>query len=265
MAQTAYVPNAGQTYMPFQKNINVPTLEYEKLPRPEPALPELELNRAALDKGYALGEQCQHFLAGVTAEMLDWFWANMEKCYYLWAPGSHKRFNWVRAPWEYGFEESAHMISETVGQGLAVFGGSGVQINRLKVSEWFPFTTHLEHVICEGVFNGKGEFVDSTVHMWQDVPGGCVHQTASVVNTRVTAPPDFILEMLAEDPEAKFVAPASTDHAEYEAAMWPRFLPTMYSLWKDHPDPSQNVRCDLRVRENGGRLEYIAENGPVVM
>ena len=101
--------------------------------------------------------------------------------------------------------------------------------------------------------------------MWQDVPGGCVHQTASVVNTRVTAPPDFILEMLAEDPEARFVAPASTDHAEYEAAMWPRFLPTMYSLWREHPDPSQSVRCDLRVRENGGWLEYIAENGPVVM
>ena len=63
--------------------------------------------------------------------MLDWFWANMEKGYYLWAPGSHKRFNWVKTPWQYGFLHSAHMISETMGENRPVFGGSGIQINRL--------------------------------------------------------------------------------------------------------------------------------------
>lgn len=45
----------------------------------------------ALEKKWIIKEQCQHFLPGVTPEMLDWFWANMEKGYYLWAPGSHKR------------------------------------------------------------------------------------------------------------------------------------------------------------------------------
>ena len=257
-----YTANAGQTYMPFHKNTHVPTLEYEPLPRPEPMLPELELKPEFARKGWIISSQCQHFLPGVEAQMLDWFWANMEKCYYLWAPGSHKRFNWVREPWKYGFVNSAHMISESVAEGAAVFGGSGVQINRLGL-EWFPFTSALDRVIVEGVFNGKGEFVDATVHMWQAAPGGTVHQTAAVASTTVTAPPDFILEMLAEDPDAEFVAPAATDHSEYEAAMWPRFLPQMYKLWEGHPDPTQNVSCDLRVRKTESGWEYVCDNGPI--
>ncbi len=258
-----YIPNAGQTYMPFQENIHVPTLPYTPLAKPDPLLPELELNRAAREKGYVLSAQHQYFLPGVTPEMLDWWWANMEKGYYLWAPGSHKRFNWVRAPWEYGFLNSAHMISESVGEGMPVFGGSGVQIDRLDLS-WFPFTEALEHVICEGIFNGKGEFVDATIHMWQAAPGGCVHIDAAVANPGITEPPAFLLEMLAADPEAKPVPPSATDHGEYEASRWPVFLPKLYELWDGHPDPTQSVRCDLRVRQTGPeQWEYLCENGPV--
>lgn len=65
---------------------------------PSRPLPDLELNEAARAKGWVLNAQHQHVLPGVTAAMLDWWWANMEKGYYLWAPGSHKRFSWVREP-----------------------------------------------------------------------------------------------------------------------------------------------------------------------
>jgi hypothetical protein len=258
MAET-YIPNAGQTYMPFEENIHIPTLDYVPLSAPQPPLPELELSKKFIELGFETASQCQHFLPGITAGMLDWFWANMEKCYYLWAPGSHKRFNWVRPPWKYGITGSAHMISETVAQGAPVFGGSGIQIDRLEL-EWFPFTDSLEHVICEGVFNSKGELVDSTIHMWQDTPGGCVHQTASVINTRATMPPQFVLEMLEKDPGAQFVPPSATDHSEYEAAMWPKFLPVIYGLWKDHPDPTQSVPCNLKVlRDENGALRYVSD------
>ncbi len=256
-----YIGNAGQTYMPFEENIHVPTLPYTPPAKPEPPLPELRLNAMAQSRGWVLTMQSQHFLPGVTAEMLDWWWANMEKGYYLWAPGSHKRFSWVREPWKYGFVRSAHMISESVGEGLPVFGGSGVQINRLDM-DWFPFTETLEHVIVEGVFNAKDEFVDMTVHMWQDAPGGCVHSTAAVMNPRISEPPAFVLEMLAKDPEAKLVPPSSTDHGEYEASRWPVFLPTLYGLWKDHPDPTQSVPCDLRVEKTGAeRWQYRTPSG----
>ena len=109
-----YIPNGGQTYLPVQDNINVPFLPYEAPAKPDPLLPPLELTAEAIEKGYVLPSQKQHFLPGVTAEMMDWFWANMEKCYYLWAPGSHKKFTWVKSPVEYGMEHSVHMMAVRV-------------------------------------------------------------------------------------------------------------------------------------------------------
>ena len=253
-----YIPNGGQTYLPIQDNIHVPTLPVTPLSTPTPAYAPLALTEVCREKGYVITTQAQHFLPGVTAKMMDWWWANMEKGYYLWAPGSHKRFNWVKSPSQYGFLNSAHMISEAMVPGKPVFGGSGIQINRLGL-EWFFFTSHLSHVIVEGVFNAKGEFVDSTVHMWEDTEGGLNHIVAGVANTRCSEPPAFVLE----DPSA---APAPEDgaaHSEYEASRWPIFLPTLYHLWEGHPDPSQNVPCDLTVKDTENGLQYLAENGPI--
>lgn len=263
MKNADYIANGGQTYMPFKENIYVKTVDYTPLEKPKKLMEELVLNKEAIKKGLIIKSQEQHFVPNVTSEMLDWFWANMEKCYYLWAPGSHKRFNWVKEPWQVGFINSVHMISESVGENLPVFGGNGIEIHRLGL-EYFPFTKALEHVIVEGTFNDLGEFVDSTIHMWDDTEGGCRHITASVVNTKVTEPPRFVKEMLEENPDVKIVPPSDTNHAEYEASMWPRFLPTLYGLWKDHPDKTQSVQCDLSVRtREDGTLEYIHENGPV--
>lgn len=258
MSEVTYTPNAGQTYMPFKDNIHVPTVPFAPLDKPTPVYPEFKLIPEFVERGYIIATQAQHFLPGIEPEMIDWFWANMEKCYYLWAPGSHKRFNWARTPWEYGFVKSAHVISETMAEGLPVFGGNGVQINRLDLS-WFPFTECLERVIVEGIFNNKGEFIDSTIHMWEAAPGGTNHVVASVANTRATEPPAFVME----DPGSAPTPEASAGHSEYEAAMWPKFLPTVYRLWDGHPDPTQNVPCDLRVKKVDGKYEYISENGPV--
>ncbi|BBF41432.1 hypothetical protein lbkm_0106 [Lachnospiraceae bacterium KM106-2] len=258
-----YRSNAGQTYLPFQENIYVRTLPYTPLEKPIPEIQELILNERAKEKGLILQSQSQHMLPGVSAKMLDWFWANMEKGYYLWAPGSHKRFNWVKEPWRVGFVNSVHMISESVGENNPVFGGSGIEIHRLSLSE-FPFTTALSHVICEGTFNDLGEFVDSTIHMWEDCEGGCKHITAAVANPNIKEPPHFVKEMLALDPNMKLVPPSSTDHGEYEASRWPVFLPKLYELWENHPDPTQNVQCDLTVmKRDDGSYRYIHTNGPV--
>ena len=257
--------NAGQTYIPFHENRHVPTLPYRPLDLPVPPLKERQLNGCALEKGWIIASQHQHFLPGVSSEMLDWFWANMEKCYYLWAPGSHKKFTWVKSPVQYGMERSIHMIAESCEPGLAVFGGEGVEIHRLVLADFFPCTTCLKHVICEGVYNDLGELVDSTIHMWEDCEGGCLHITATVANSRVSAPPGFIIKMLQENPDVKIVPNWATEHEDYEASQWPVFLPKLYELWKNHPDPSQNVRCNLEVVEENGKFRYVAENGPVTL
>ena len=123
--------------------------------------------------------------------------------------------------------------------------------------EFFPFTTCLKHVICEGVYNDLGELVDSTVHMWEDVEGGCVHITATVQNSKVSAPPAFIIDILKKDPNAKIVPNFLTEHEDFEASQWPVFLPKLYDLWKNHPDPSQNVQCCLEVEKTAEGWRYI--------
>ena len=262
--KTTYTPNAGQTYQPVTENIYIDLLEFEHPAKPDPLLPPLELTAEALEKGYVLPSQKQHFLPGLTSEMLDWWWANMEKGYYLWAPGSHKKFTWVKSPAEVGFEKSVHMIAETVGKGVPVFGGEGVEIHRLELTPFFPFTTCLKHVICEGVFNDLGELVDSTVHMWEDAEGGIVHITATVANSRCSMPPAFVMDLIQADPDFKPTPNWATDHEDYEASQWPVFLPKLYDLWKNHPDPSQNVACNLEVYlGEDGKYHYAAENGPV--
>ena len=264
--RTNYIANAGQTHLPVQENIHIKFAPFEAPAKPDPPLPELTLTKEAIAKGFALPSQKQHFLPGITEEMMAWFWANMEKCYYLWAPGSHKRFSWVRTPAEYGMEDSVHMIAESCGEGLPVFGGDGVEIHRLHLKDFYPFTTALKHVICEGVFNDAGELVDSTIHEWENVPGGLVHITATVQNTRASAPPAFILEMLKNDPDVKIVPNYATEHEDFEASQWPIFLPPLYKLWEHHPDPSQNVTCNLEVtKDEEGHFIYLHENGPVRM
>ena len=53
------------------------------------------------------------------------------------------------------------------------------------------------------------------------------------------------------------------DHALYESARFQAFLPQMYSIWKDHPDPYQNVHFDLRVQKNpDGTWSHICDNLP---
>ena len=85
-----------------------------------------------------------------------------------------------------------------------------------------------------------------------------MHITATVQNTRASMPPRFVIDLLRENPDAKLVPNYATDHEDYEASQWPVFLPKLYDLWKDHPDPSQNVKCCLEVRRGAdGRYHYV--------
>lgn len=47
---TDYQATAGQTYMPARENTEIDTLPYERLSRPRPEYPPLELNTMAQKK-----------------------------------------------------------------------------------------------------------------------------------------------------------------------------------------------------------------------
>lgn len=261
----SYQANGGQTYIPAAENIHIAPPPCRACAEPSPRIPEPVLRPEFEERGYIPAECSQHFLPGVSAAMLDWFWANLEKCYYLWAPGCHKTFEWIKSPAEVGFVESVHKVCESMGPGVPPMGGDGITLHRMDLTN-FPFREHLEHVIIEAILNDKGEIFNLGVHMWEDVPGGCIHITRGATNTRISEPPKFVINFAdAEEQQGELEKKEDVmPHPDFEAAQWPVFLPKLYEVWKDHPDPSQNVPCDLSVHENpDGTIAYNAGNGPV--
>lgn len=254
-----YVASAGQSGYPVA-NLTTHHLGGWEMPqRPEPLLPDPVLNEAHKDFFY-VSPPLQHFLPGITAEMMDWFWANMEKCYFLWGPGSHKMFRWVKEPWKYGYVGSSHVIAENLYEGGPIIDFSDSPMTRLDMDE-FPFMDALEHVLMEGRFDESGTVINNNIHMWQDCEGGLVHITCMIQSAAALPPgvtPEMVVQELSSPPEVGYL------HPDFEAARWPKFLPTLFELWKGHPDPTQNVLFDLSVQKNqDGNWEYVHENGPV--
>ena len=79
-----YVATGGQSSRPFGQ-FKVPYPKWERLERPT-GYPEFNMNPDYKD--WVICIEGEHFLPGVTSKMIDWFWCNMEKGYFLWAPGS---------------------------------------------------------------------------------------------------------------------------------------------------------------------------------
>lgn len=256
-AEQNYLCNGGQTYIPLQENTHVPQVKYTPAAPAKGDLKEPRLLPEYAEHNWQILCEANHFLPGVTAEMLDWFWGNMEKCYYLWAPGSHKLFTWINPPWKVGFVGSSHCISESMfefGPAHTVEGANGPV--RLDM-DLYMLEDAMEHVIMEGTISPDKASGSVNIHMWENVEGGCNHRTL-LVFTPDSMEGAMDLSVLQDPTHNPF------QHSDYEASQWPVFLPKLYDVWKDHPDPAQNYRCDLSVKQNvDGSWSYVAENPPV--
>ncbi len=259
-----YVATGGQSSRPFGQ-FKVPYPKWERLERPT-GYPEFNMNPDYKD--WVICIEGEHFLPGVTAKMIDWFWCNMEKGYYLWAPGSHKRFQWIREPWQYGFTNSKHTSLENMSEDqildleVAAGDGFGMLLYNRYDMDIFPFDQCLEHCILEGQMDENGHTWMILAHMWEDVEGGCVHRmvcaTETLEQTKKIIRPD-------EFPHKK--GDMNTfEHGEYELSWWPKFLPKLYDVWKDHPDPTQNVYYDLTVEKIGDyKWKYKEDNSKPIL
>ena len=221
-----YTPNSGQTFVPELESPYTQTVAYDKaadLPSKEGGY---QFHEKWKDSGYMMvGNDEVKFLEGVTPEMLDWFWANLEKVYYLWAPGEHLGFDWEIPPNQVGYEGSVEHIYET---------NHFLPVHMKRISmENYPFTECAEHCwISDGTFGDSGHGM-RLIHMYEAMEGG----------TR------WITKTL--------------EHNEYEAGRFKDFLPQMYRLWKDIPNPAQNVSFDLRTKQNpDGTWAHVCANKP---
>ena len=115
-----------------------------------------------------------HVIPGVTVEMIDWWWVNMEKGYELWCPDEHKGFKWEVKPPLNGHIGAVQIATESIDYG---------QVRDLRIewvdpnigtSEQKDFWTygHLLTAGTTGTQPGTKAMIMLS-HQWEAIPGGC--------------------------------------------------------------------------------------------
>jgi hypothetical protein len=163
-------------------------------------------------------------LVGVTPEMIDWWWVNMEKGYPLWEPNEHKSFLWEVPPPVGGYLGAIQIAEEKMGP-----------LPPMKIRiRWddpgdCPIPRRYEHAIVASGIDPEGKVGAMILHEWEKSPRG----------TRMRSTMRFLGPVLPGLPEIW------KTHDRAEVSMFPRFLPDLYRLWQAVKDPAINRQCSL--------------------
>lgn len=259
-----YRPNGGQALLPPVRRDYARVPHNTDLPVPDEPSPPFEF--LPRYKDWVIGHDEELIIEDVTPVMLDWFWANLEKCYLLWAPGDHTSFEWINPPSRVGFVGSSHFSSQSFYPGGPQGGNLALRVGM----DSYPFTTCLDHCYIEKSTISQ-EITSNTVTasgmeayyiaQWSGHPKGCLWRCSVIMEPRdVVQMQGWTSPSTDGDPEpSRGTGDASqVAHGVYENARLTQFLPALYNIWKVVPDPGQNVPNDLRVtREADGAWRYV--------
>ncbi len=167
-------------------------------------------------------------LVGVTPEMIDWWWVNMEKGYPLWEPNDHKSFVWEVPPPVGGFVGAIQIAEEKMGP---------MPPMKLRI-RWddpkdCPIPVTYEHAIVASGIDERGNVRAMILHQWEKSPRGTrMHSTMRFFGPVPPALPEIWKA-----------------HDRAEVSTFPTFLPDLYRLWQVVKDPAINRQCSLRVNK----------------
>lgn len=183
---------------------------------------------------------------GVTANMIDWFWSNMEKGFMLWHPGQHEPLTWAIPPKHGNPVGSVHLAPQTWSDGT-----------RQNLYIRFEDLNHIpeevkEYIIYDHcvVVAGLGfgpeslnveEVMGYRIHQWQKTDNGVVGKSSAIGRKK------------KETPEEGLVW---ADHCIEEIGNWGVFLPQLFNLYKVVKNTDYNPFADLSVEGKGKDLKY---------
>ena len=195
-----------------------------------------------------------HVIPGVTAEMLDWWWVNMEKGYELWCPDEHKGFRWEVKPPPGGHIGAVQIATESIDYGPV----RDIRIEwvdpNLGTPEQKDFWTY-EHLLtasASGAQPGARSRIELS-HQWEAVPGGC--KLRSCMHQFRGPPPGS-----PSPPHPSGKKPSGGGwraHNIAEVSTFKVFLPALWGIWQTVPDPSINRQCSLKIEKKGAKIIYI--------
>ena len=181
-----------------------------------------------------------HTIPGVTTEMLDWWWVNMEKGYELWCPDEHKGFRWEVKPPVGGHVGAVQIASESINYGPVM----DIRIEWMDPDLGTPshkaFWTY-DHLLSAG---STGPDPDAPPYVmlsyqYKAIPGGC--KMRSCMHIPPGMPP---IEGWRE-------------HNIAEVSTFKDFLPALWGIWQAVTDPAINRRSTFTYENDGSRIVYV--------
>jgi len=199
-----------------------------------------------------------HIIPGVTVEMLDWWWVNMEKGYELWCPDEHKGFRWEVKPPMGGHIGAVQIATESIDYGPVM----PIRIEwvdpNLGTEEQKNFWTYEHLLTAAGPTDPRsGKMAVVLSHQWEAIPGGC--KMRSCMHGIPGGPPGGIpTGPMPPHPSGKNPTGGGwRTHNIAEASTFKDFLPALWGIWQAVSDPAINRRCSLKIKKQGSKIIYV--------
>ena len=170
----------------------------------------------------------EHEIHGVTPEMIDWWWVNMEKGYHLWCPEEHKSLEWEVPP-KPGDHVGAIQIDEQ-----SMGGGPAMKVRlRFEDPAECPVPVNYDHLMVAAGIGPDNKPIGYVIHQYKATEYGTLIR--STFHSAMPLPEDFGERFLK--------------HNKEENANFPKFLPQLYQMWQAVKDPEINRQCNLKVKK----------------
>jgi hypothetical protein len=204
-----------------------------------------------------------HIIPGVTTEMIDWWWVNMEKGYELWCPDEHKGFKWEVKPPMGGHIGAVQIATESIDFGPVMDLRIEWVDPNLGTPEQKDFWTY-EHLLTAGstgVLPGTKPGVMLS-HQYEAIPGGCKMRSCMHRGSG-GPPPQHEPNRPAQGPlpshpsGKKPTGGGWATHNVSEVSTFKAFLSALWGIWQAVPDPAINRHCSLKIKKEGTRIIYI--------
>jgi hypothetical protein len=199
-----------------------------------------------------------HIIPGVTPEMLDWWWVNMEKGYELWCPDEHKGFRWEIKPPLGGHIGAVQIATESIDYSPV----RDIRIEwvdpNLGTREQKDFWTY-EHLLTASATSSKSRTRPriELSHQWEAIPGGCKMRSC-MHQFRGPPPGNFSVGSVPPHPSGKKPSGGGwRTHNIAEVSTFKAFLPALWGIWQAVPDPAINRHCSLKIKKEGSKIIYI--------
>lgn len=199
-----------------------------------------------------------HIIPGVTPEMLDWWWVNMEKGYELWCPDEHKGFRWEITPPLGGHIGAVQIATESIDYSPV----RDIRIEwvdpNLGTQEQKDFWTY-EHLLTASATSAQSGTQPQVElsHQWEAIPGGCKMRSCM---HQFRGPPPSNLPNGLVPPHPSGKKPSGGGwraHNIAEVSTFKAFLPGLWGIWQAVLDPAINRHCSLKIKKEGSKIIYI--------